>query len=412
MIKRLLVCLSCLLFSSYIFASVHLELTQGVAAKRPVAVESFEGEAAYQNDGTVTDIVRNDLTISGRFKVKRGLSSDMPLLTGTISQGIDGRLQASVLLTEGSGEAKTTFLEKKYHANPSQVRQLAHHISDDIYKSLTGDQGVFSTKIAYVLAEKLSRHRTRYRLEVADMDGFNPQPLLMTYEPIMSPTWSPDGRQIAYASLENRHAQIFIEDLASGDRHSVISIPGINGAPAWSPDGKKLAIVLSKGQNPDIYILDIRTHRLKQITSHWAIDTEPRWSADGRSIVFTSDRGGTPQIYQYFFADGRTVRLTFQGNYNARGSLSPDGKELAVLHRNQGPFSIALDDLNTGFIHVLVESALGESPSLAPNGKMIIYATQENNRGVLRVVSTDGHVKLRLPAPDGDVREPAWGPLL
>ena len=412
------VCL--LLFMGTSFA-VDLELTQGINAALPIAINLFAGDQQAQ----LTSVIESDLRMSGQFKIIpspmqsantqpaislwRQAGADS-VLSGHVQQISTNRYNVSFELSDAAAHGRL-LVSKDYQINGNDLRALAHHISDEVYQKLTGERGVFSTRIAYILVQR-SGDKAKYTLDIADVDGSNPQSLLTSTEPIMSPTWSPDGREISYVSFEKKRAQIYNVSVETGKRRLLTDFTGINGAPSWSPDGRKLAVVLSKGGNPKIYNVDMSTGNLSQLTFGDAIDTEPRYSPDGRSLLFTSGRGGTPQIYRLTFADGKISRVTYDGNYNARASYTSNQKYIVMLHRDEGQFNIGVQDVANGHVTPLTSSPFDESPSIAPNGRLILYATHVQDKGVLAMVSIDGRMKMSLPARGGDIQEPAWSPYL
>ena len=372
-------------------------------------------------------IVRNDLQRSGRFapiepdkliarpRVVEDVNFKLWRVAGIDHLVIGSIKQLSADQYEISFRLLDVFkgnqvLGYQFRATTKTLRSVSHHISDLIYERITGQKGAFDTKIAYVTSERKQGRQPSYVLQVADTDGHNPQTVLTSQQPIMSPSWSPDGSQLAYVSFEKRKSEIYIQNLYTQQRQKVASFSGINGAPVWSPNGRELALTLSKEGNPDIYVLDVASKSLRQVTRHWGIDTEPAWTADGKELVFTSSRAGKPQIYRIDSKGGTARRLTFDGKYNASPEVSSDGRTLVYVQGEGNEFRIATMDLQSGFVQVLTDGPLDESPSFAPNGSMILYASTDKSRGVLAAISTDGRFKQKLVLSEGDVREPTWGP--
>ena len=408
-------------------AALTIQITGGTEGAQPIAVVPFGWAGSGKLPTNVGKVIANDLRRSGRFApladkdlVGHPHTGDEVNFQSWRVLRVDNLVVGKVQAT-GPNSYTVQFqlfdvfqgrqiIGYSIPAHGSDLRRVAHHISDLIYHSLTGERGAFNTRIAYVTADRKSKDDTDYELQVADSDGYHPQTILRSSQPIMSPAWSPDGKQLAYVSFEHHRSQIFVQNVASGARRVVASYPGIDGAPAFSPDGKRLAMTLSKDGSPDIYILNLSTGHLRRLTDDPSIDTEAAWMPGGKNLVFTSDRGGGPQIYEISADGGPAKRLTFDGNYNAGASVSPDGGHIAVVHGSGGNYQIAVLDLKTGLLQTVSKGPLDESPSFAPNGSMILYAAEHGNRGVLATVSEDGRAGQRLVAQQGNVSEPAWGP--
>ena len=409
---------------------LQIDIEEGSAAALPVAVVGMEYLGAVAPPDTdIAAVVRADLNRSGAFRTLaeqdlvekplrqsevnyatwRLLKQDF-LLVGRLLDNPEGGYRAEFELMDVAKQERVLGLALA--GRSGSMRDVAHQIADLVYEKILGIRGAFWTRIAYVTATGLGNN-IQYALMVADSDGYNPQTVVRSKEPLLSPSWSPDGRKLAYVSFERGNSSIYIQEIGTGAREAVASHKGINGAPSFSPDGSKLALTLSKSGNPEIYVMDLASRALTQMTRHWGIDTEAVWRPDGRSIYFTSDRSGKPQIYQVSADGGEATRVTFQGDYNARATVCCDGKKLAMAQGSGNVYRIAVLDKSFGepgqFI-TLSPGNLDESPSFAPNGSMVLYASREGKRGVLYAVSADARVRQRLVLADGDVREPAWSP--
>lgn len=427
MIRVLLFSLLCSGMALQARAELVIEITQGKQSAIPMAVVPFKWKGDGSLPENVAQIVANDLGRSGYFNSlpqTEMLSLPGPneeifyrdwelmkqdyLVVGDIND--DGRGGYAINFKLIDVNTQTILMNQKLTGGASALRDIAHFMSDRIFAALTGLPGAFSTKLVYVTT---NRERTQFNLNYADADGAREQKIFSSKQPIISPSWSADGKKIAYASFENGRSEIFIQEIASGKREKIASFKGSNSAPAFSPDGKRMAMVLSRRGNPDIYVMDLASRKLTRVTKHYGIDTEPQWMPDGKSLIFTSGRIGNPQIYKVSLDDLKPKRITFEGNYNARARITPDGRKMVMVHRNHGSFHIATQNMETGVVQILSsETQMDESPSVAPNGSMVVYAASMGERSILAAVSLDGEVKFRLPSKFGDVREPAWSPLL
>jgi TolB protein len=409
-------------------AELTIEITQGVDNPTAIAVVPFAWAGPGPAPEDIAFVIDGDLARSGQFApVARSDMLGMPSTEAELFyrdwRAIEteyiliGRVSASGQELRIDYELFDVLRQARVHSGVvsgpiSEARMHGHRVADAVYEKLTGIPGAFATRLLYVSVTRNPGGRDYFRLTLADSDGARPIVLLESREPVLAPSWSPDGKEIAYVSFESSRPAIYRQDLATGRREQLTNFKGLNGSPAWSPDGNTMAMVLSKDGSPDIYLMNLATKQLTRVTRHYAIDTEPTWMPDGNSLLFTSDRGGRPQIYRYDLRTGGTERMTFEGAYNARARVAQDGRNVVMVHRQGQDFHIALLDLVTSRLHVLTSTELDESPSIAPNGSMVLYATKSAGRGILAAVSVDGGVKFRLPSREGDVREPAWSPYM
>ena len=416
-------------FSGAAQAQLQIEITQGVDNPTPIAVTPF----AWQGAGTATEdvatIIDADLARSGQFapvsrqdmlsfpsraseiyfRDWRAIGSDYVLI-GRLQPTTPGNLRINYQLFDTTRQQE--IAQGAIDGQAGELRMLAHRVSDAVYEKLTGIRGAFATRLLYVSVTRNPDGKDFYRLTLADSDGARPIVLLESRDPVLAPTWSPDGNEVAYVSFETTRPAIYRQNLRTGAREQLTNFKGLNNSPAWSPDGNSMAMVLSKDGSPDIYLMNLISKKLTRLTQHYAIDTEPTWMPDGRSLLFTSDRGGRPQIYQYDLQSGKITRVTFEGRYNARARVAQDGRNVALVHQSEGQYHIAVHDLVSDRLTVLTSTSLDESPSIAPNGSIVLYATKRNERSILSAVSVDGGVRFNLPAREGEVQEPAWSPFL
>ncbi|MDG9924936.1 MULTISPECIES: Tol-Pal system beta propeller repeat protein TolB [unclassified Pseudomonas] len=407
-----------------------LVVTSGSDRAIPIAVVPFGWQGGTVLPEDMSTVIGNDLRNSGMYEpIPRQNMISLPtsaaeiiyrdwqalgaqyVMVGSIVPN-GGRLQVQFALFNVATQQQV--VAGTVGGTPDQLRDMAHHVADQAFEKLTGIKGAFSTKMLYVTAERFGVNNTRYTLQRSDYDGARGVTLLQSREPILSPRYAPDGRRIAYVSFEQRRPRIFMQHIDTGRREQLTNFEGLNGAPAFSPDGNRLAFVLSKDGNPEIYVMDLGSRNIQRVTNSGSIETEPFWGKDGQTLYFTSDRAGKPQIYKQSIHGGAAQRVTFTGNYNANPKLSADEKTLVMIHRQDGftNFKVAAQDLVTSRLRILSETSLDDSPTVAPNGTMLIYATRQQGRGVLMLVSTNGRVRLPIPTAQGDVREPSWSPFL
>ena len=419
--------LTILLIAQPIFSELVLEITKGSDNPYSLALLNFDGSETKIYE--VSNIVKNDLNRTGEFRIldnKQLLSiptnednlnySDFKLLgidyivMGSLEEEDTSNISAvyKIFSVQKESQLRTSTV----YGVPNKLKQLAHYISDGIYEEVTGLKGVASTRLLYV-TEEFSGSISQFKLNVADADGSNEQILLRSNEPIISPSWSPDSKKVAYVSFETGMAKVFIQNIATGKREIVLENKFQISSPSWSPNGKFMALTLYQDGNAEIYILNLKNKNLTRLTNHYSIDTESSWSPNGSKIMFTSGRSGSPQLYEINLKkfNAKPQRITFEGNYNAKGSYLPNGEGVVFVHRKNSNFQIALKYFNENFVRPLTNSQLDESPSISANGNVIIYAISENETGLLAGVTLSG-ARFRLPMKKGEVREPSWSGFL
>lgn len=416
--------LTCLTANAH--ALLTIEISKEIAALKPLAVLPFADNEAGEN---IASIVRNDLSRGGLLKIVSendlplGLSLSGPvndeawqalpgdlLLRGTQTLNPDGKFTFSYELRRRDDAAPV--IAERFTVGSQRWRDAGHYISDRVFEKLTGEKGIFSTRIAYINTYERDGNK-RYRLELSDIDGARRTRLLDSNEPLMSATWAPDGSKVAYVSFETGQSQIFMQNLMTRERKQLTDFSGINGSPSWSPDGKRMLMSLSRDGNAEIYVMDLETSELTRLTDNPAIDTEPRWLNGNEQLLFTSDRGGKPQLYRMNLASRETKRLTFEGRFNAKAAPSPNGRYVAMVHDSgDNRYRLAVRDLNLNTTDILTENGLDDSPSFAPDNRLVVYGTRQGGGYGLRIQTIDGKIQWRIPSQQGEIKSPAWSPLL
>ena len=427
--SRFLIACFVLLSTMMATAEVRIVITDGVSSAKPIAVVPFKWTGSGQPPQLVDNIVASDLRNSGKFnpidiaampqkpttasEVNSGVWSNMgisAIVVGSIQPDVSGKYLITYQLVDTVERPGTVLAENQFSIEQRWLRYASHTVSDEIFEALTGIKGAFRTRIAYVVKNKKGPYT--HELRVSDYDGYDQITVHRSKEPLMSPTWSPDGKKLAYVTFESGRSALVLKTLDSGAVETIASFPQHNGAPAFSPDGKKLAFALSKGGSLNLYMMNLSSKKITQITSGRSNDTEPSWMPDNQTIVYTSDQAGRPQLYSINISNGESQRVTWDNTQNQNARVSPDGKFIAVISTNNGEQHITRYDIETNTYQRLTDTFLDETPSIAPNGTMIIYSSSQGLGTILNLVSTDGNFKASLPATDGQVKFPSWSPYL
>ncbi len=426
--KNIILITASLFFLSTLSGQLRIEIKGGLEDPINLAVVPMQWNLDSPQDLFVHEVIKSDLESFGEFYVlppKNMLSlpssKEEVFFKDWRILGTDFLVIGDIGLSEVENEIKVSFFifdivkERLIHkgvvfGTKKSLRRISHKISDIIYSKIYDIPGIFSTQIAYI--DKPSASDPNYNLMISDLDGFQSLSLFSSPQPLMSPSWSPDKKKIAYVSFEEGTSRIFIQQLSNAQRFGLKLERGINSSPNWSPNGDKLSAVLSRTGNPDIFIYDLKLSTWIQITNHFGIDTEPDWSPDSNKILFTSNRSGSPQLYEANVKTNRIKRITFDGTYNARGRYLPNGKDIVFVHRRNGVFHIAKQNLRSGNIYILTDTSLDESPTVSPNGNVVIYATKDGDKDILAGITLDGKTKFIMPSLKGEAREPSWSPLI
>ena len=427
MLKKFLI-IPLIIYSTNFHSQLRIEIKGGIQDPVSIAIVPLKWNTDLSQRDYIHKVIKSDLESFGEFKV---LPPENMLSLPTAKEevfykdwrmlGVDYLVIGTISSKESKDEIIAEYIifdvirESIMHRGnvigPVQtLRKIGHRISDKIYSRIQGIPGIFSTKIAYI--DKPSEDDPNYNLRISDLDGYDSLSLFSSPQPLMSPSWSPDRENIAYVSFEEGTSRIFLQKLTTAERRGLKLELGINSSPNWSPNGDKISAVLSKTGNPDIFIYDLQTDKWKQLTNHFGIDTEPDWSPNSKKILFTSNRSGSPQIYEANLRNNKVKRLTFEGTYNARGRYLPNGKGIVFVHRSNGIFHIATQVLKTGKIRILTDTFLDESPTVSPNGNVIIYATKDEGKDTIAGITIDGKTKFIMSSIKGEAREPAWSPLI
>ena len=404
-------------------SKLKIEITQGSETLPKIAIVPFQNEILSGRE-TISSLVEANMTLFGEFNsIKKTEMLSYPnseenffyrdwrllevdyVVIGRVDNTDLTNLDINYLVFDIG--LKKIILKGDISGNLNELEQISKIISNRAYQSITGLDGVFNTKLAYIL----NPSKNSYKLYISDIDGSNEQLLFKSLSPLMSPSWSADRKKLAYVSFEKGYPEIYIQDLLSGNRSSIDTLGMSNSAPVWSSDSKYIAFVMSMSGNPDIYLYNLRNKKISRLTRHYGIDTEPAWSPNSKKLLFTSNRSGSPQIYELIVSTGRIKRVTLDGDYNARARYFPNGKDIVLVHGNDGVFHIATKNLKSRFINSISKTSLDESPTISPNGNIIIYATKKKTQGFLAGLTLNGKSKFTLPVQEGSVREPAWSPL-